>query len=407
VTKPFSFSILIHAIAVALLIFGVPSLPRDERASAPVLVEFITASSGFLETAPLQPDDIESLIEQSTASIEAPEAEQKLSAEENLPPVPMPKIEEPETEPEEIIQPDLSELKIEPQKETGMSFDPEARIPTPDQKSGSKNSSKANDEPTTKAVTKTPEKVADDPTAVLTSENGSSNFVAQAIKPKLKDDAKPEAKEAGKQSKSTGEGNEANVNSTEEETVEEHIASPIPKPKPREIALLKKPKPAPAKKAPVKKPDATQNAEVRSEPTPEKDPELDNIINSVLATATQLEKSTETTTAPTVSSQEQTAGQVGGESLSQSEIQRLKRHLESNWLLPPGLPLNQIPVVTVRILSEPDGKVIDVLVMNDQEGSSFKLAAESARRAVLAASPLSLPFDKYDTWQSIKFTFKP
>ena len=54
-----------------------------------------------------------------------------------------------------------------------------------------------------------------------------------------------------------------------------------------------------------------------------------------------------------------------------------------------------------------EAKVLDALRMN--RDSFFRISAEAARRAVLnpRCSPLKLPPDKYEQWQTMTLNFNP
>ena len=69
-------------------------------------------------------------------------------------------------------------------------------------------------------------------------------------------------------------------------------------------------------------------------------------------------------------------------------------------------------VVTIRIRLGRDGAVqsADILDANYAEDANFRTMAESARRAVLRASPikaLRLFGDDYNQWRDVTMTFRP
>ena len=61
----------------------------------------------------------------------------------------------------------------------------------------------------------------------------------------------------------------------------------------------------------------------------------------------------------------------------------------------------------------PDGQVVTAEIVDFERmgrsgQESFRTIAESARRAVLKASPLrGLPPEKYEAWRDIQLTFRP
>jgi hypothetical protein len=68
-------------------------------------------------------------------------------------------------------------------------------------------------------------------------------------------------------------------------------------------------------------------------------------------------------------------------------------------------------VIEIRVTVRPDRTVSSATLLNPEKASDpfWRAAAESARRAVLnpRCSPLKLPPEKYDVWNSIIFTFNP
>lgn len=101
------------------------------------------------------------------------------------------------------------------------------------------------------------------------------------------------------------------------------------------------------------------------------------------------------------------------EPLSMTVIDLIRRQVEANWNVPAGVRDAAELVVDIRIQLRPDGRVIDAEIVDSGRlrragEENFRAMAESARRAVLKASPLKgLPSDKYEAWRDIKFTFRP
>jgi len=92
----------------------------------------------------------------------------------------------------------------------------------------------------------------------------------------------------------------------------------------------------------------------------------------------------------------------------------IRKQIQSCWTVPAGARDAENLVVKVHILLNPDGSLIGppeiinpggALSRNDE---FYQTAAESARRAVLACSPLKdLPVDAYGHWRDITLIFNP
>ena len=88
----------------------------------------------------------------------------------------------------------------------------------------------------------------------------------------------------------------------------------------------------------------------------------------------------------------------------------IKQKVERNWSVPAGVLDAGELVVTLRIQLAPDGSVRRVEIVDDGVGANYRTMAESARRAVLKASPfdaLARYVDKYEGWRVITMTFSP
>lgn len=97
--------------------------------------------------------------------------------------------------------------------------------------------------------------------------------------------------------------------------------------------------------------------------------------------------------------------------LTMSEMDAVRRQIAGCWNVPAGARDARDLVVEVRIEVRPDRTVQNARLLNASAASDpfWRTAAESALRAVLnpRCSPLQLPPDKYNVWQSIIFTFNP
>ena len=89
----------------------------------------------------------------------------------------------------------------------------------------------------------------------------------------------------------------------------------------------------------------------------------------------------------------------------------IRSQVQSCWLVPAGAPEAENLVVRLRISLNPDGSLSRPPEIVDQgrlgQSDYYRVAAESARRAVQKCSPLKLPVDSYDLWRDIELTFDP
>ena len=97
--------------------------------------------------------------------------------------------------------------------------------------------------------------------------------------------------------------------------------------------------------------------------------------------------------------------------LARNELSELiRRKVEGCWNVPAGAREAENLLVEIRVVLNRDGSVYRAdIVDNGRMGDSFyRVAAESARRAVHICSPFSeLPVDRYDIWQSLTLRFNP
>lgn len=104
----------------------------------------------------------------------------------------------------------------------------------------------------------------------------------------------------------------------------------------------------------------------------------------------------------------------GGEksdTLSISELDRVRRQIEQEWVFPRNTKEVGSYVVEIEINMNPDGTVQSARIsdMGLMREDSYRILAESALRAVLVFKhkPLLLPRDKYQSWRQIKMGFNP
>jgi outer membrane biosynthesis protein TonB len=94
--------------------------------------------------------------------------------------------------------------------------------------------------------------------------------------------------------------------------------------------------------------------------------------------------------------------------LSQSEIDALRAQIQACWNPPVGAENAQELIVRLRIQFRPDGTLsAEPELMNRGTSSYFRVATESAMRAVRRCQPYTMPSAKYDIWKDVEVTFDP
>jgi hypothetical protein len=92
--------------------------------------------------------------------------------------------------------------------------------------------------------------------------------------------------------------------------------------------------------------------------------------------------------------------------LSPNELNALVAQLKRCWNPPVGVLDAKELFVWVHIAFNRDGSVSgQPVVMNHESHPLFQIAAESAKRAVLACQPFRLPAAKYEAWQEVEVKF--
>lgn len=96
---------------------------------------------------------------------------------------------------------------------------------------------------------------------------------------------------------------------------------------------------------------------------------------------------------------------------SMTEKDAIRAHIERFWNVPDGAKDSDKLVVYIRVSVLPDGTVTDAQVQTGDPTMTtnpyYQTAADSARRAVRAASPLPIPSGKYDQFKSFTLAFSP
>ena len=191
------------------------------------------------------------------------------------------------------------------------------------------------------------------------------------------------------------------------------IPKPEPKPEPPKPEPPLPPKPEPRPEPPKKQKDVKDELDSllksvdKKKPTP-KD-ELDKLLKSTEKLKPSVpENKTATQTAP--QAVRGSASHNPNEPVSMTERDRIRAHIERFWNVPAGAKDADKLVVMIKVSVLPDGTVTaaevelnPAMMMNPY----YQAAADSARRAVRAASPLPIPADKYDQFRDFTLAFNP
>ncbi|MBB6261268.1 outer membrane biosynthesis protein TonB [Paenochrobactrum gallinarii] len=100
---------------------------------------------------------------------------------------------------------------------------------------------------------------------------------------------------------------------------------------------------------------------------------------------------------------------TGGSKLTQSEMDALRGQISKCWNVPAGVADAQGLVVTVKMRLTESGEIdgAPVVTSGGAESGVGRVAAESAKRAVMRCAPYNLPRDKYDSWSDVIVNFDP
>jgi outer membrane biosynthesis protein TonB len=181
---------------------------------------------------------------------------------------------------------------------------------------------------------------------------------------------------------------------------------PDPAPKPPEPPPKPEPKPEPPKPAPAPPPP-------KPEPPKKKEEDVDTFVTSILKNVKRTRPSEQdakqvATAEPKASTQ---PNALLGSQLSTSEIDLVLQQIYRCWSLPAGAKDARDLRPEFRVYMNADGTVRSATQLNSERNSDpfFRAAAESAMRALRNpdCSPLKLPPNKYDQWQTFTITFDP
>lgn len=98
------------------------------------------------------------------------------------------------------------------------------------------------------------------------------------------------------------------------------------------------------------------------------------------------------------------------EQMTISEMDALKAQFRRCWSVPAGAREGQSLIVRVRMSLSPQGMITqgpEVINRQDLSNPFFRVAAESAVRAIRRCQPYKLPAQKYESWRDIDFSFNP
>jgi colicin import membrane protein len=94
--------------------------------------------------------------------------------------------------------------------------------------------------------------------------------------------------------------------------------------------------------------------------------------------------------------------------LTQSEIDALRAQIQACWNPPVGAENAQELIVRLRVKFRTDGTLsAEPALVNNGSSPYFRVAAESAMRAVRRCQPYTLPAAKYEIWRDVEVTFDP
>lgn len=94
--------------------------------------------------------------------------------------------------------------------------------------------------------------------------------------------------------------------------------------------------------------------------------------------------------------------------LTQTEIDALRAQIQACWNPPAGAANAEDIIVKVRLQLHQDGSLsAQPTLMNRGSHPIFRIAAESAMRAIRRCQPYHLPLSKYEVWRDVEVTFDP
>ncbi|MGC6518323.1 MAG: hypothetical protein ACON49_09910, partial [Candidatus Puniceispirillaceae bacterium] len=208
------------------------------------------------------------------------------------------------------------------------------------------------------------------------------------------------------------------------------VARPTPRPKPPKKPVKKpdpKPKAKPAPK-PKPKPDLSRVNELAKQSQEQK--KREDAANGVLQNLAEIQKTKEAEKKQAQKVKKEQATQKIATNVSNvvskvktktdakpsdmkiglAELDRLKLHIASKWTPPLAAAGADALKVDIYVRLKSDGTVEEASIVDTKrynQDQTYRAAANAALRAVLDASPLPLPAEKYELWQEFIFGFDP
>jgi outer membrane biosynthesis protein TonB len=180
---------------------------------------------------------------------------------------------------------------------------------------------------------------------------------------------------------------------------------PEPTPKKEEVKPDTKPDQAVAPQPPKRQPPKPKTTETAQAQTPKQRDFNPDQIAALLDRREPQRQRTATEIAPQASF----GASIGNASrLTQSEIDALRAQIQACWNPPVGAENAQELIVRLRVQFRTDGTLsAEPVLMNSGTSQYFRVAAESAMRAVRRCQPYTLPAAKYEVWRDVEVTFDP
>ncbi|MCC7304649.1 MAG: energy transducer TonB, partial [Alphaproteobacteria bacterium] len=173
-----------------------------------------------------------------------------------------------------------------------------------------------------------------------------------------------------------------------------------------------KPKPVEKIKPPDKKllKPAPPKPQAKAEPKKEPEKDFQSLLKNLAPDAK--EKTLETPDAVETASGEQAQMVPLGPRVTMSEMDAVKQRLSACWIYNIGGKNAEDIVVSVRVVFNPDTTVQQATIMDQTQytlNPQYRAAADAAVRALRnpKCSPLPLPREKYNQWQTTVINFDP
>lgn len=195
-----------------------------------------------------------------------------------------------------------------------------------------------------------------------------------------------------------------------EEPKPEPVPQPEPAPKPEPKKPVEKPKPEPAPEPePKEEPKEEPKPVEEPKPKPAEEPAKEETQADFMSVLKNLQDSEPQDTArngPTLTESPTV------DRMSTGELDAFRRQLSRCWSILPGAVQADALAVNLTINVNRDRTVRDVQIIDKARYSSdpfFRAAADNAIRAIKHpdCTPLDLPTDKYNTWNTITLNFDP